>query len=102
MSRRKTKWSRTWQYKRILECLDAYWLSCPNEEYVQVGMYFRKANGEEQIKNIVWKNPDYVNKSADLKPAIRKLSDVECTYNGDVMILVKARHDQKNSEGSTT
>ncbi len=102
MSRRKTNWSQTWQYRRILECLDAYWLSCPDEAYVQIGMYFRKANGEEQIKNIVWKNPDYVNKNADPMSAIRKLSDVECTYNADALILVKARQNQKNSEGSTT
>lgn len=49
---------RTWQYKRILEILDDYWLTEPDEEYVSVNMYFRKANGEEQCKTIVWKKPD--------------------------------------------
>lgn len=44
------------QYIRILEILDDYWLSEPDEEMVEVKMYFRKADGQEQAKRIVWRN----------------------------------------------
>ena len=55
MTRKKTDFKKTWQYKRILEILDDYWLSQPDEEYVEVKMYFRHKNGEEQTKHIIWK-----------------------------------------------
>lgn len=58
-------WKDTWQYQRILEILDDYWLSCPDEAYVEVDMYFRSGTGEEQTKNIVWMNPYFDGKLID-------------------------------------
>lgn len=53
----KLNWRKTWQYKRILEVLNDYWLTCPDEEFVEVKMYFRNERGEEQTKDIVWAKP---------------------------------------------
>lgn len=45
-------------YQRIMDILYDYWLSVPDEEYVQINMYFRKADGQEQEKKIVWASPE--------------------------------------------
>lgn len=47
-----------YEYDRILEILDDYWISEPNEYAVSVEMRFVKANGESQIKHLRWRNPD--------------------------------------------
>lgn len=49
----------TYQYQRILDILEDYWLTEPDEEYVKVDMYFRKKNGEEQGKTIIWTSEEY-------------------------------------------
>lgn len=46
----------SWQYARVLQILDEYWLSEPDEEYVRVDMYFRKKDGAEQKKTILWRD----------------------------------------------
>ena len=56
----KKYWNDTDAYRRILEILDEYWLTEPDEEYVRVEMYFRHSNGEEQTKCIAWKNPNSI------------------------------------------
>lgn len=53
-----TYWSDTDQYRRILEILDAYWLSEKNELKVRVRMDFIHADGSTQSKCIMWRNPD--------------------------------------------
>lgn len=45
---------KTWQYKRILEVLNEYWINEPDEKKVIVDMGFEKENGETQHKRIVW------------------------------------------------
>lgn len=45
---------KTWQYKRILEVLNEYWINEPDEKKVIVDMSFEKENGETQHKHIVW------------------------------------------------
>ena len=45
------------EYKRILEILEDYWLSEPDEERIAVEMHFYKADGQEQHKRITWINP---------------------------------------------
>ena len=50
---------REMAYNRILEILDAYWLSEPDEQHVEVEMEFYKSNGESQFKTIRWDNPKY-------------------------------------------
>ncbi len=56
-ARMTSKWESTWQFQRILEVLHEYWLSCPDEAFVEVKMYFRNKDGEEQTKDIVWTSP---------------------------------------------
>lgn len=55
----KANWKKSEHYQRIIEILDAYWLSEPDELKVRVNMDFIKANGETQRKSIVWINPNY-------------------------------------------
>lgn len=52
MSRKEKKQSL--EYKRIMEILDDYWLSEPDEERVVVEMHFYKGDGQEQHKRIIW------------------------------------------------
>lgn len=51
-------WKKTYEYKRIQEILEDYWLSEPEELKVRVRLDFIKSNGETQSKCIVWRNPN--------------------------------------------
>lgn len=54
----KTKdWKNSYEYKRILEILDDYWLSEPEEVSVRIEMHFEHADGLKQDKVIEWHNP---------------------------------------------
>ena len=55
----KKHWDKTYQYLRILEILEDYWLNVKDEEYVAVCMYFKKHDGQQQVKQIRWRNPNY-------------------------------------------
>lgn len=48
-----------YEFKRILEILDDYWLSVSDEYHVSVDMKFIKADGQHQEKNIEWCNEEY-------------------------------------------
>ena len=50
-------WKNTYEYKRILEILDDYWLSEPDEDEVVITMEFYKGK-EWQKKQIRWINPN--------------------------------------------
>lgn len=52
----------SYEYQRILDILEDYWLSEPDEEKVMVWMYFRKSDGQEQAKRIVWTSDEYKEK----------------------------------------
>ena len=52
-------WKNEYEYQRILEVLEDYWVTEPEEKEVVVDMHFRKANGECQDKHIIWRNPNY-------------------------------------------
>lgn len=52
----KKCWKNTPEYKRILEILDDYWLTEPEEEEVHVTMYFKKKDGQTQEKRVCWIN----------------------------------------------
>ena len=54
-----------YEYKRILSILDEYWLTQPEEEYVEVQMYFRKSDGQEQRKTIIWNPAEERRKQAE-------------------------------------
>ena len=69
----KNNWKNTWQYKRIIEILEEYWLREPEEDYVRVDMYFRKGN-EEQAKCIQWTNPNKSNSGTG--PIWKTVSDI--------------------------
>lgn len=75
---------KPYEYTRILEILNDYWIDEPDEEYVEVLMHFKKHDGQEQRKVIRWKNPKFINKNASSKKL--KLSDLseecKCTWCG--------------------
>lgn len=58
MSRCKQDRKKTPAYVRIMEILDDYWLSVPDESFVEVEMHFYKSDGQQQHKRICWRNPD--------------------------------------------
>lgn len=53
----KRYWKDEYEYKRILEILDDYWLTSKDEVSVIVDMQFLKSNGEYQKKQIRWVSP---------------------------------------------
>ena len=75
-------WSHEAVYERILEILDAYWITQKDELKVRVSMDFIKANGETQRKCLQWVNPNYErvsNDDSDL-PGIVRVSDMNEEY----------------------
>lgn len=60
MNTKKSNWKQSREYKRILEILDEYWLSQPEEESVEVEINCRHRNGNIQQKTIKWRNPKYI------------------------------------------
>lgn len=69
-------WKDTNEYKRIMEILSDYWLSEENEEYVEVWMYFRHHDGQEQEKRITWQNPYLLAEGYDF-PLIHNLTTIK-------------------------
>ena len=49
-------------YQSLLDILDAYWLSVPEEMIVDIDLHFVNADGEEQFKTLVWTNSEYEDK----------------------------------------
>lgn len=54
-------------YQSLLDILDVYWLSEPEEMIVEIDLHFVKANGEEQFKNLVWTNSKYEDKARSFR-----------------------------------
>ena len=54
----KRYWENEWQYQRILEILDDYWITEKDEARVMCEMHFLKSNGEFQKKQLIWVNPN--------------------------------------------
>jgi len=52
----KKYWANTWEYKRIMQILEDYWLTEKNEDLVDIRMLFIKGK-EYQTKNIRWRRP---------------------------------------------
>lgn len=59
----KRMWEQSSVYLDLMDILDAYWLSEPEEMIVEIDLHFVKANGEEQFKNLVWTNSKYEDKA---------------------------------------
>ena len=55
----KKVWKNEYEYKRILEILNDYWLTEKDEDTVVVKMYFKHKDGRKQMKHIDWHNFDY-------------------------------------------
>jgi hypothetical protein len=72
-------WKKCSKYQRLMEILDGYWLSEPDEAYVSIDMEFLKSDGQYQQKRIVWWNPnmDSEKTSAMLK---QKHKDMQEAY----------------------
>lgn len=70
-------WKKCSQFQRLMEILDDYWLSEPDEAYVSIDMEFMKSDGQYQQKRIVWWNPnmDSEKTSAMLKEKYRKMQE---------------------------
>jgi len=51
-------WINEPEYRRVLEILNDYWITEPDEYAVIIDMQFRHRNGEYQHKRITWKNSD--------------------------------------------
>ena len=77
MSRKN--WKKCSKFQRLMEILDDYWLSEPDEAYVSIDMEFLKSDGQYQQKRIVWWNPnmDSEKTSAMLK---QKHKDMQEAY----------------------
>lgn len=77
----KKYWDKSYEYLRIMEILDDYWLTEPEEKEVSVEMHFLKANGERQDKLITWCNPnmehEYNFEIVNLADALRELEQEE-------------------------
>lgn len=58
-------WKKCSKYQRLMEILDDYWLSEPDEAYVSIDMEFLKSDGQYQRKHIVWWNPDMDSEKTD-------------------------------------
>lgn len=72
-------WKKCSKFQRLMEILDDYWLSEPDEAYVSIDMEFLKSDGQYQQKRIVWWNPnvDSDKTSAMLK---QKYKDMQEAY----------------------
>ena len=98
--RSKTDFDKTWQYQRILEILDCYWLSQPDEEYVEVKMYFRHKSGEEKTKHIVWSSEpdDFCSKDAvPVKLTVEEINTIRIHMNAHKETLCN-QHRWKEAE----
>ena len=75
----KKYWTDSWQYKRIMQILEDYWLTEEHEDLVDIRMLFIK--GEEyQAKQIRWTRPDAVPEDpTDLN--VTNLADVMSRIN---------------------
>ena len=71
----KRIWKRCYEFRRLMEILNDYWLTVPDEKFVKVELTFEKANGEKQHKVITWINPKYRNQDPELK--LVSLADIE-------------------------
>jgi hypothetical protein len=95
---RRRGWKDCYEYKRIIEILNDYWGTEPDEDLVRVEMAFLKSNGESQRKCILWRNPnteegrkDRINSAWALRDSYIKYSinhdDGQLCYNvHDAMI----------------
>ena len=68
------------QYQRILEILEDYWLTEPEEEVVAVCMYFRKHDGQQQQKCIRWRNPKYPSNTPPTVVSMADVGDSKCDF----------------------
>ena len=54
----KKYWNKSYEFLRIMEILNDYWLTEKDEKMVEVKMHFEKADGQFQDKLITWYNPN--------------------------------------------
>lgn len=80
----KKRWENTYEYRRILEILDDYWLSEPYEDWVKVKMAFVKGN-EYQTKYITWRRKtsksENIPEPVELSEALRIMTHIEKSLN---------------------
>ena len=90
MKGRKKWWKDTWQYQRLLEILDDYWLSEQTEAMVVVQMAFVREDGATQEKIIRWRNRNSMLKLPTLEGQFKIIPE-KFKHNG--MYVVPASED---------
>lgn len=65
----------SWQYKRLMQILDDYWLTVPDEKRVEIRITFLKADGQTQEKTIIWNNPKYAQKGQDYEEVFKEIEE---------------------------
>ena len=88
------EWEKSREYQRILELLDDYWLSAPDEKKVVVDMKFYGAGEEFQSKHIVWHNPNLKDDNKENILKSRSAKDI----GEEFMFGLKARHPSLRNE----
>lgn len=98
VSMAKKYWKNEYEYQRILEVLDDYWLTEPDELAVEVRLEFLKANGERQTKVIRWMNPNYESTVPVEDFELVPLADIEDIDLSDVWKIKINPKDYKKKE----
>lgn len=94
----KKYWENEYEYQRILEVLDDYWLTEPDELAVEVRLEFLKANGERQTKVIRWINPNYESTVPMEDFELVSLADIDDIDLSDVWKIKINPKDYKKKE----
>ena len=74
-------WKNEYEYQRILEILDDYWLTEKDEDKVEVVLRFRHKDGSKQEKVIRWENPNIERPNKGLR--IVSLAEILATNYDD-------------------
>lgn len=71
----KKYWINSWEYRRIMQILEDYWLTEEHEDLVDIRMIFIKGK-EHQEKHIRWRRPEADNQAyAPLDLKLESLAD---------------------------
>lgn len=66
----------SYEYQKLMDILEDYWLTEPEEEFVRIEAYFRKSNGEEQGKVIEWGSEEYFKKTPKEHHRLLRAKDI--------------------------
>lgn len=64
----KRCWNKEYAYGRLLDILEDYWITQPEEKRVRIDMHFEHMDGRTQDKTITWRNPRCPSEKMQLIP----------------------------------